>query len=148
MLRIHRIYFLNNFHIYHSNVNSNHHMVHYILSVYLSDNWKLLAFDHLLPILPHPETPPLVTTNLIFFFFYFIRFICFEIPYVSKTIQYFLSLSYFTQHSIFKVHSCFKKSFDFFFETRFKILNPGENSSVAGNDIKAVKDTEPQHYKQ
>ena len=62
----------------YSRVSYIYHVAHYILSIYLSYNWKFVPFGYIHPIpLPPLTSPPLVTTNLIFFFLCVCLFVCF-----------------------------------------------------------------------
>lgn len=49
----------------HSGVSYNHCVTRHISGSYLSDHWKLVPFERLLPV-PLPHLLPLVTTSLIF----------------------------------------------------------------------------------
>ena len=54
-MRTLRIYFLNNFPIYHTAVLTIVTMLYiYIPSTYFSYNWKFVPFDHIPPIPPSP----------------------------------------------------------------------------------------------
>ena len=98
-----------------SNVNSNHHAVHYIPSTSLSCNGKFVPLTTFLQS-PYPCPQPLVTTNLISFSLRLVGnfwLLCFCFGLFSEstdkwgcTVFVFLSLTYFIKHNIFEVHSC------------------------------------------
>lgn len=53
-MRTRKIYYLNNFPIYHRSVRDSHYVVLYAPSIYLSYNWKFVLSDHFSPISPPP----------------------------------------------------------------------------------------------